>query len=98
MGPDDYITKPFRLRELLVRMRAMLRRAAPAPSSEPCLCVGDISLDSGKHAVKQTGQMVELTPLEFLVLEMLMQSAGQFEIRAPRLNPTRLISPPWAAR
>ena len=79
---DDYITKPFRLRELLVRMRAVLRRAAPSPTSEPELTIGDITLDSGKHEVRQQGQAVELTPLEFLVLEMLMQAAGQVVRRA----------------
>ena len=82
LGADDYITKPFRLRELLVRMRAVLRRAAPSPTSEPELTIGDITLDSGKHEVRQQGQAVELTPLEFLVLEMLMQAAGQVVRRA----------------
>ena len=82
LGADDYITKPFRLRELLVRMRAVLRRAAPSPTSEPCLVIGDISLDTGKHEVWQQNQLVELTPLEFLVLEMLMQAAGQVVRRA----------------
>jgi DNA-binding response OmpR family regulator len=82
LGADDYITKPFRLRELLVRMRAVLRRAAPTPASEPCLVIGELSLDAGKHEVRQQDKLVELTPLEFLVLEMLMQSAGQVVRRA----------------
>lgn len=82
LGADDYITKPFRLRELLVRMRAVLRRAAPANGVRPGLKVGDISLDYNHHEVKKLDQLVELTPLEFHVLEMLMRSAGKVVKRA----------------
>jgi DNA-binding response OmpR family regulator len=82
LGADDYITKPFRLRELLVRMRAVLRRAAPKETDEPLLEIGDISLDRSKHEVKKQGQVIELTPLEFQLLEMLMQSPGQVVRRA----------------
>jgi len=77
LGADDYITKPFRLRELLVRMRAVLRRAAPKAAGEACLVVGEISLDRGKHEVRSQGQLVDLTPLEFAVLDVLMQAAGR---------------------
>ncbi len=82
LGADDYITKPFRLRELLVRMRAVLRRAAPREINDPGLAIGDISLDTGKHEVKKQNSPIDLTPLEFLVLEMLMQHAGQVVKRA----------------
>jgi DNA-binding response OmpR family regulator len=82
LGADDYITKPFRLRELLVRMRAVLRRAAPREASGSSLVVGDISLDSSKHEVKKQNTFIDLTPLEFQVLEILMQSAGQVVRRA----------------
>jgi len=82
LGADDYITKPFRLRELLMRMRAVLRRAAPKETGEPCLTIGDISLDCGKHEVKRQDQVIELTPLEFQLLEMLMQSPGKVVRRA----------------
>ncbi len=82
LGADDYITKPFRLRELLVRMRAVLRRAAPKESGEAQLVIGHISLDHGKHEIRKQNQVIELTPLEFLVLEMLMQSPGQVVRRA----------------
>jgi DNA-binding response OmpR family regulator len=82
LGADDYITKPFRLRELLVRMRAVLRRAAPREASEASLIIGDISLDSSKHEVKKQDQNIDLTPLEFQVLEILMRSAGQVVRRA----------------
>ncbi len=82
LGADDYITKPFRMRELLVRMRAVLRRAAVKESEAPLLSVGDISLDRAKHEVQQSGQPVELTPLEFQILETLMQVPGQVVRRA----------------
>ncbi|MEN6409420.1 MAG: response regulator transcription factor [Anaerolineaceae bacterium] len=82
LGADDYITKPFRLRELLVRMRAVLRRAAPRIEEEPCLKIGDIILDRSKHEVRKQNEVIDVTPLEFQVLEMLMQSAGQVVRRA----------------
>lgn len=82
LGADDYITKPFRLRELLVRIRAVLRRAGPNKKNESCLTVGEISLDRSKHEVKRQNQLIELTPLEFQVLETLMQSPGQVVRRA----------------
>ena len=77
LGADDYITKPFRLRELLMRIRAVMRRAAPAEGVEPVLRVSDISLDTGKHEVRKGDTLVETTPLEFQLLKMLMESAGR---------------------
>lgn len=82
LGADDYITKPFRLRELLVRMRAVLRRAAPAGAPGCNITIRDIALDSNRHEVKKGDQTIELTPLEFLILELLMRSAGQVVKRA----------------
>ena len=82
LGADDYITKPFRLRELLVRMRAVLRRAAPQEAGPQCLVIGEITLDRGKHEVRKQNQVIDLTPLEFQILEILMQSAGQVVQRA----------------
>ncbi|MBI5565284.1 MAG: response regulator transcription factor [Chloroflexi bacterium] len=82
LGADDYITKPFRLRELLVRMRAVLRRAVPRTADEPRLIIGDVALDRGKHEVRKADQLIDLTPLEFLVLEALMQAPGQVVRRA----------------
>ncbi|NSW53075.1 MAG: response regulator transcription factor [Anaerolineae bacterium] len=82
LGADDYIIKPFRMRELLVRIRAVLRRAAAETAAQPLLVVGDITLDSSKHDVRKQDQPIELTPLEFLVLERLMQNAGQVVKRA----------------
>lgn len=82
LGADDYITKPFRLRELLMRIRAVLRRAAIPETKAEKLIINDMTLDSSWHEVRKSDQVLELTPLEFLVLEMLMQSAGQVVRRA----------------
>jgi len=82
LGADDYITKPFRLRELLVRMRAVLRRAAPSDGVQPGLKVGDISLDRKRHEVKKNDQLIDLTPLEFHILDLLLRSAGKVVKRA----------------
>jgi len=77
LGADDYITKPFRMRELLVRMRAVLRRVAVQSTADPVLTIGDISLDRTRHEVTHAGAPVDLTPLEFQILETLMSSPGQ---------------------
>ncbi|MEN6529811.1 MAG: response regulator transcription factor [Anaerolineaceae bacterium] len=82
LGADDYITKPFRLRELLVRIRAVLRRAAPGDKPRPNLVIGDITLDYNGHEVRKQDQLIELTPLEFHLLDLLMRSAGKVVKRA----------------
>lgn len=83
LGADDYITKPFRLRELLVRMRAVLRRAAPPIEQGGApLVIGDLSLDASRHEVRRGDQAVDLTPLEFEILDTLMQAAGKVVKRA----------------
>ncbi len=82
LGADDYITKPFRLRELLVRMRAVLRRSAPQIGSLSRLTIADLTLDNSRHEVMRGVETVELTPLEFQLLEILMCSAGQVVRRA----------------
>jgi DNA-binding response OmpR family regulator len=89
LGTDDYLTKPFRMRELLVRMRAVLRRAALKEEQGVLLTAGDLMLDRGKHEVTLRGEPVELTPLEFQILEILMLAGGQVVHRAALS--TRLI-------
>lgn len=82
LGADDYITKPFRMRELLVRIRAVLRRAAPKEVDTAAIQIGDITLDTQKHEVLKSNTPIDLTPLEFLVLMILMQSPGKVIRRA----------------
>jgi DNA-binding response OmpR family regulator len=79
LGADDYLSKPFNPRELVARMRAILRRAgARAVRSVPDeLSVGRIVLNTGTHQVKVAEVAVALTGAEFRVLELLMRSAGQ---------------------
>jgi DNA-binding response OmpR family regulator len=82
LGADDYITKPFRMRELLVRIRAVLRRAGSKETETTAIRIGDISLDTQKHEVLKGDSAIDLTPLEFLVLMILMQSPGKVIRRA----------------
>jgi DNA-binding response OmpR family regulator len=79
LGADDYLSKPFNPRELVARIRAILRRASNrAKGSTPDeLAVGPITLHTGTHRVHVNGIAVPLTGAEFRVLELLMRSAGQ---------------------
>jgi len=78
VGADDYLTKPFSLRELAVRVKAILRRVErikEVPSSEP-IEVGDLALDGARRRVTLVGEEVGLTPLEFDILETLAREPG----------------------
>jgi DNA-binding response OmpR family regulator len=79
LGADDYLSKPFNPRELVARMRAILRRASNrANRAVPDeLAVGRIELNTGTHQVRVDGRAVPITGAEFRVLELLMRSAGQ---------------------
>lgn len=77
LGADDYITKPFRLRELLMRIRAVMRRVGGQAAHSEALVINGLSLDPCRHEVQQGSQLIDLTPLEFLILQTLMRSAGQ---------------------
>jgi DNA-binding response OmpR family regulator len=81
LGADDYLSKPFNPRELVARIRAILRRASsrPAPrgASSDEITVGSIVLNAGMHQVRIAGSIVALTGAEFRVLEILMRAAGQ---------------------
>jgi two-component system, OmpR family, response regulator RegX3 len=82
VGADDYVTKPYRLRELVARMRAVLRRAPgpgdalPEPSAE-ALVVGDVQLDPARHEVVIRGAAVNLPLKEFELLALLLEHAGR---------------------
>ena len=77
IGADDYLPKPFNPRELIARIRAILRRAHDADRKEPGrLSIGDVEMDLGAHTVRRDGDPVELTAVEFSLLEHLLRSAG----------------------
>jgi two-component system KDP operon response regulator KdpE len=76
-GADDYITKPFHIRELTARIQSALRRSRTPPSSGgEVIVIGDIELDPARRLVRKTGQAVHLTPKEFDLLQYLMSHAG----------------------
>jgi two-component system response regulator RegX3 len=82
VGADDYVTKPYRLRELVARMRAVLRRAEPAGANGGALTpglvqVGDVVLDPDEHRVSVHGREVNLPLKEFELLHLLLANAGR---------------------
>ncbi len=79
-GADDYLSKPFNPRELLARIRAILRRTKPELLAEK-LVVGDVELDFGSRSLRRQGQMVAVTSVEFDLLAVLLQHAGQIVSR-----------------
>jgi len=87
LGADDYVTKPYRLRELVARMRAVMRRSAASPTHEAdgevggidddILSVGDLRMDIGRHEVRVREREVPLALKEFELLEILLANAGR---------------------
>ena len=82
VGADDYVTKPYRLRELVARMRAVLRRfeahsGERTPFESNPIVLGDLSLDPERHEVKVKGEIVMMPLKEFELLTLLMENAGR---------------------
>jgi two-component system response regulator CpxR len=77
LGADDYLPKPFNPRELVARIRAILRRLEPPKTPGACLEVNGVTLDPGSREVYADGRRAEITTFEFDVLETLMRAAGR---------------------
>jgi two-component system, OmpR family, KDP operon response regulator KdpE len=76
-GADDYVTKPFRLRELVARLRAVLRRTHRAAGAEPeVLEAGDLEIDLKHRTLRRGGERIHLSPKEFELLAYMMQNQG----------------------
>lgn len=90
VGADDYVTKPFRMREVVARIQALLRRldraAEMAATAQPALCVGDVVLHRATRRVHVSGAPVHLTPMEFDLLVMLAEHPST---RAPCTGASR---------
>ena len=87
---DDYITKPFGARELVARLQAALRRAAPA-EEEPSVVVDGLQIDLAGRIVRRDGQPVHLTPIEFELLRVLVRNRGRL------MTHRKLIAEVWGA-
>jgi two-component system, OmpR family, response regulator VanR len=87
LGADDYLPKPFRFAELVARLRALARRSGAA--RPPVLEAGDVVLDPARRAATRAGRLLDLTPKEFAVLEVLLAAQGAV------VAPEELVEKAW---
>jgi len=92
LGADDYVTKPFSLRELTARIRAVLRRAGLMPPEPEVLRVSNVVVDRAGRSVQVNGSRVDLTPSEFDLLSALMSAPGRVFSRAELLDRVQGVS------
>ena len=86
LGADDYVTKPFSHRELVARIRAVLRRGQDAELLPEVVEVGDVRMDIERHEVSVSGRAVRLALKEFELLELLLRNAGRVMTRAQLID------------
>jgi two-component system phosphate regulon response regulator PhoB len=86
IGADDYVTKPFSPREIVLRVQSILRRLEVAPAAADELQVGSIQVDRVRHEVRIEGKALEFTATEFKLLTVLMERCGRLQSREVLLN------------
>ena len=86
IGADDYLTKPFSPRELVLRVQAILRRRGEPQAAEALMRLGRLTIDPQRHAVEVDGQDVDLTATEFRLLHRLASQAGRVQTREALLE------------
>ncbi len=92
LGADDYVVKPFGLRELVARINAVMRRVAEIPEPDPVVVVGDLQVDRRQHQVRVAGRDVALTPKEFDLLSLLAADPGA------AVDRRRILEEVWGTR
>jgi len=85
-GADDYVTKPFAMNELLARLRAAVRRAAPGDATEAVVEAGELTIDLARRQVRRRGQDVRLSPTEWALIEVLVRNRGKLVSRQQLLH------------
>jgi two-component system, OmpR family, response regulator len=86
MGADDYVTKPFEPKELVSRVRAVLRRTDSPVLPKHILQIADLSIDAEKRQVRRAGNLIELTPSEFEILYVMIETPGRVFSRMQLLD------------
>ncbi len=86
LGADDYIVKPFSPREVVARVRAVLRRSESEPARAETFSAGDLTLDLAKHSARLGGRTLDLTPTEFDLLTVMLQNPGRAFTRLQLLD------------
>ena len=89
LGADDYVTKPFGLEELVLRLRAILRRSQPTIDSSASLTCGPISIDDVSHTVRFDSDVIDLSPTEYRLLQVLIENKNRV------LTKTALLDDVW---
>ena len=86
LGADDYLTKPFSPRELVLRVKSVMRRASGATEASDHLALGDIKIDRARYAVTISGKPMDFTATEFKLLTLLIERRGRVQSRDTLLN------------